>query len=197
MEKMFGTNPMCVGFPMDEGSSMILDMATSGIAAFKIRVAALKGEEIPEGVALDKQGKPTTNAKEALEGFLLPFGGYKGYGLVLAIEVLSSALLGALQSKQIERHPSTQGGFFVAVMDIRKFRDYEEYKKDVLHLVSNVKSCPLKDGFTEILIPGEIEEREAEKRMRDGMPVEDATWKELIKLAKELNIKPPGEHRSL
>jgi len=182
---------------MDEGSSIILDMATSGIAAFKIRVAALRGQEIPDGVALDKQGEPTTDAMEALEGFLLPFGGYKGYGLVMAIEVLSSALLGALQSKYIEAHPSTQGGFFITVLDISRFRDYEEYKKDVLHLISNVKSCPLKDGFTEILIPGEIEDREAEKRMRDGIPIEDATWKELIKLAKELNIKPPCEHRSL
>jgi LDH2 family malate/lactate/ureidoglycolate dehydrogenase len=191
-ENLFGTNPMCVGFPMDEGSSIVLDMATSGIARFKIMVAALRGKEIPEGVALDKQGKPTTDAKEALEGFLLPFGGYKGYGLVLAIEVLSSALLGALQSKNIEKHPSTQGGLFIAVIDISRFREYEEYKKDVLHIIGNVKSSPPMDGFTEILIPGEIEEREAEKRMRDGIPIEDATWKELVKLAKELNIKPPG-----
>ena len=196
-ENMFGTNPMCVGFPMNEGSSIILDMATSGIARFKIMVAALRGKEIPEGVALDKQGKPTTDPKEALEGFLLPFGGYKGYGLVLAIEVLTSALLGALQSKYIEVHPSTQGGFFITVIDISRFRDYEEYKKDVLHLISNVKSCPLTDGFTEILIPGEIEEREADKRIRDGIPIEDATWKELTNLAKELNIKPLGEHHSL
>jgi len=193
-ENMFGTNPMCVGFPMDEGSSIILDMATSGIARFKITVAALRGKEIPEGVALDKQGKPTTDPKEALEGFLLPFGGYKGYGLVLAIEVLSSVLLGALQSKYIEVHPSTQGGFFITVIDISRFRDYEEYKKDVLHLIGNVKSSPVMDGFTEILIPGEIEEREAEKRMKDGIPIEDATWKELISLAKELNIKPLGEN---
>jgi LDH2 family malate/lactate/ureidoglycolate dehydrogenase len=196
-ENMFGTNPMCVGFPMDEGSSIILDMATSGIARFKITVAALRGKEIPEGVALDKQGRPTTDPKEALEGFLLPFGGYKGYGLVMAVEVLSSVLLGALQSKDIEVHPSTQGGFFITIIDISRFRDYEEYKKDVLHLIGNVKSCPVTDGFTEILIPGEIEEREFEKIMRDGIPIEDATWKELIKIAKELNIKPLDERRSL
>jgi len=195
-ENMFGTNPMCVGFPMDEGRSMILDMATSGIARFKITVAARRGKEIPAGVALDKQGKPTTDAREALEGFLLPFGGYKGYGLVLAIEVLTSALLGALQSKYIEVHPSTQGGFFITVIDIGKFRDYQEYKKDILHLINNVKSCPPMDGFTEVLIPGEIEEREAEKRMKEGIPIEDATWQELIKLAKELNIRPPVEHSS-
>ncbi len=196
-ENLFGTNPLCVGFPMDEGSSIILDMATSGMARFKIMVAALRDKEIPAGVALDKQGQPTTSPQEALEGFLLPFGGYKGYGLVLAIEVLTSALLGALQSKDIEVHPSTQGGFFISVIDISRFRDYREYKKDVLHLIGNVKSSPLADGFTEILLPGEIEEREAEERMRDGIPVEDATWQELISLAKELNIKPLGERHSL
>jgi LDH2 family malate/lactate/ureidoglycolate dehydrogenase len=195
MENLFGTNPLGIGFPVDGGSSIILDMATSGIARFKITVAARRSKAIPEGVALDKQGKPTTDAKEALEGFLLPFGGYKGYGLVLAVEVLSSALLGALQGKYIKAHASTQGGFFIAAIDIRKFRDYEAYKQDVLHLIGNLKSCPLADGFTEIFLPGEIEEREAEKRRKAGIPVEDETWKELINLAKELNLKPPAEHR--
>jgi len=100
-ERIFGTNPMSIGFPMDDGRSIILDMATSVMAHFKIKVAALKGEKISEGVALDRQGRPATDPKEAFEGVLLPFGGYKGYGLVLAIEVLTSALLGALQSKYI------------------------------------------------------------------------------------------------
>jgi len=192
-ENIFGTNPMCLGFPIDEENSIILDMATSGIARFKIMVAARRGKKIPEGVALDKQGKPTTDAKEALDGYLLPFGGYKGYGLVLAIEILTSALLGALQSKYIEVHPSTQGGFFITVIDIGRFRDYEEYKKDILHLISNLKSCPPMDGFTEVLLPGEIEEREAEKRRKEGIPIEEATWRELVKLAKELGVQLPGE----
>jgi len=196
-ERIFGTNPMCIGFPMDEERSIILDMATSVMAHFKIKMATLRGEKIPEGVALDRQGRPTTDPKEAFEGVLLPFGGYKGYGLVLAIEVLTSALLGALQSKSIEWHPSTQGGFFISVIDVSRFRNYDEYKKDVLHLVDVVKSCPLAEGVKEILIPGEIEEREAEKRLRDGIPLETATWKELMNLAKELNVKLLGEHRSL
>ena len=195
-ENMFGTNPLGIGFPMDEGKAIILDMATSGIARFKITVAARRGKEIPAGVALDKEGKPTTDAGEALDGFLLPFGGYKGYGLVMAVEVLSSVLLGALQSKYIERHPSTQGGFFITVIDIRRFRDYEEYREDILRLIDNVKSCPLAEGFTEVLIPGELEDREAAKRKRDGIPIEDTTWKELIKLAEELDIKPPVEYRT-
>jgi len=196
-ERIFGTNPMCIGFPMDEGRAITLDMATSVMAHFKIKVASLRGKKIPEGVALDRQGRPTTDPKEAFEGVLLPFGGYKGYGLVLAIEVLTSALLGALQSKYIELHPSTQGGFFISVIDVSRFRNYEEYKKDVLHLVDMVKSSTLAEDVKEILIPGEVEEREAEKRQRDGIPIEDATWKELMNLAKELNIKPLGKNRSL
>jgi len=196
-ERIFGTNPMCIGFPMDEGRAIILDMATSVMAHFKIRLAALRGEKIPEGVALDRQGRPTTDPKEAHDGVLLPFGGYKGYGLALAIEVLTSALLGAPQSKDIPLHPSTQGGFFILAIDVSRFRNYDEYKKDILHLVSVVKSCPLAEGVKEILIPGEIEEREAEKRLRDGTPLDAAIWKELVNLAKELNVKPPSEHRSL
>jgi len=196
-ERIFGTNPMCIGFPMDDGRSIILDMATSVMAHFKIKVAGLKGEKIPEGVALDRQGRPTTDAKEAFEGVLLPFGGYKGYGLVLAVEILTSALLGALQSKYIELHPSTQGGFFISVLDVGKFRNYDDYEKDILRLVSAVKSCPLADGIKEIFMPGEIEEREAEKRLRSGVLVDAATWKELTSLAKELNVEPLSEHHAL
>ena len=196
-ERIFGTNPMCLGFPMDGGRAIVLDMATSGMAHFKIKVAALRGKKIPEGMALDKQGRPTTEPKEAFDGVLLPFGGYKGYGLVLAIEVLTSALVGAQQSKDIELHPSTQGGFFISVIDVSRFRSYDEYKQDVLHLVDVVKSSPLAEGVEEILIPGEIEDREAERRLRDGIPLEAATWQELTALAKELDIKPLGERRPL
>jgi len=189
-ERIFGTNPLCIGFPMDEGKAIMLDMATSVMAHFKIKVAALRGEKIPERAALDRQGRPTTDSKEAFEGVLLPFGGYKGYGLVLAIEVLTSALLGALQSKYIELHPSTQGGFFIVALDVNRFRNYDEYKKDLLHLVDLVKSCPPAEGVTEILIPGEIEEREVEKRIRDGIPLDITTWNELMNVAKELSVKP-------
>jgi len=192
-EKVFGTNPMCVGFPIDERKTIILDMATSVMAHFKIKVAALKGEKISEGVALDKQGRPTTDSKEAFEGVLLPFGGYKGYGLALAVEVLTSALLGAPQSKNIPLHPSTQGGFFILVIDVNRFRNYDEYKNDMMHLVSMVRSSQLAEGFKEILLPGEIEEREAEKRLRDGIPLAVTTWDELLKLAQELNIEPLSE----
>jgi len=85
MENVFGTNPMCLGFPADEENSIVLDMATSVMAGVKIRMAAQRGKEIPEGVAYDRRGKPTTDAREALEGFQLPFGGHKCYGLVLAV----------------------------------------------------------------------------------------------------------------
>ncbi len=189
-ERTFGTNPLSIGFPAGDGGSIILDMATSVMAHFKIKVAALKGERIPEGVALNKQGRPATDANEAFDGVLLPFGGYKGYGLVLAIEALINALLGAPQSKDIPLHPSTQGGFLIVVVDINRFRDYDDYQKDIMHLVSVVKSGSLADGFKEILLPGDIEQRETEKRLRDGIPIAVATRDELLKLAQELNIKP-------
>jgi len=111
--------------------------------------------------------------------------------------MLSSALLGAPLSKDIERHPSTQGGFLVAAVDVGRFRAYEEYKKDALRLIDNVTSCPPADGFTEVLLPGQIEERETGKRLRDGIPIDDATWMELFKLARELNVEPLAEHHPL
>ena len=124
-EPVFGTNPISFGFPARE-KPIIIDMATSVIADFKIKLAALKGEKIPEGVALDKSGKPTVDPKEALEGCLLPFGAYKGYSFSLIVEVLSAVLSGGSLSKQIIRQPSTRGGFFVMILDPTAFRSYRE-----------------------------------------------------------------------
>jgi LDH2 family malate/lactate/ureidoglycolate dehydrogenase len=93
---IFGTNPFTIGFPIDKESSIIVDMATSTVAAGKIAVLASKGEKIPEGWALDKDGKPTTDPRVFLnKGMLLPFGGYKGYGLSLSVEIFAGLLTGS------------------------------------------------------------------------------------------------------
>uniref|UniRef100_A0A7C5XJ56 Ldh family oxidoreductase n=1 Tax=Ignisphaera aggregans TaxID=334771 RepID=A0A7C5XJ56_9CREN len=187
-EPVFGTNPISIAFPTSS-KPIVIDMATSAIASFKIRLAALKGEKIPEGVALTKDGKPTTDPKEA--HLLLPFGGYKGYAIALTIEILSGILVGGLLSKNVINHGSTQGGFFVLAIDPTMFREYNEYLKDIDTLTKMIKSCKPAQGFNEILLPGEPEDRIYEERLRSGIPIDINTWKMLTEVAKELNIELP------
>jgi LDH2 family malate/lactate/ureidoglycolate dehydrogenase len=189
---LLGTNPLCVGFPVDEKTSVILDMATSAVSAGKTAVASAKGERIPLGSLLDEQGRPTTDPKALLEGgMLLPFGGYKGYGLSLSIEALAGILIGAPYSVHIKLGWATQGGFIVQVLDISAFRPYEEYKRDMLDLVKLVRSCPLAEGVDEILLPGELESREYEKRSREGVPVYRDPWDGLRRISKDLGVELP------
>jgi LDH2 family malate/lactate/ureidoglycolate dehydrogenase len=189
-EAVFGTNPISIAFPTSS-KPIVIDMATSAIAAFKIRLAALKGEKIPEGIALTKDGRPTTDPKEAYEGILLPFGGYKGYAISLAIEVLSAILSGGTLSKYVINHPSTQGGFFMLVIDPTAFRDYSDYLRDIDSLVRILKNCKPAQGSNEVLLPGEPEDRNYEERLRNGIPIDLSTWKLLTDVAKELGVELP------
>jgi LDH2 family malate/lactate/ureidoglycolate dehydrogenase len=189
---VFGTNPFSIGFPVDESFPIIVDMATSTVAAGKIAVYASKGEKIPPDWALDKNGKPTTDPKAFLDGgMLLPFGGYKGYSLCLSVEVLAGILVGAPFSHHIPRGWATQGGFVVEAVNIEHFRPYEDYKKDILELIGIIKSAPLAEGFKEILLPGEPEHREYLKRLKEGIPVYEDVWENIKRVSEEYNVPPP------
>jgi len=189
--KLLGTNPLCIGFPIDEKNSIILDMATSTVAAGKIASYATRGRKIPPGWALDKYGKSTTDPQEALKGTLTPLGGYKGYGLALAIDILAGILTGDTVSYYVRSGWEAQGGFLTEAIDVTAFRADEEYKKDVLDYIRLIKSCPLAEGAKEILLPGELESREYEKRFREGIPLDTMTWNALQKLSKDLHVRLP------
>jgi LDH2 family malate/lactate/ureidoglycolate dehydrogenase len=189
---IFGANPICIGFPLEKEKSIVLDMATSSVSAGKIVVMAAKGEKMPEGWALDKHGKPTTDPKAFLDGgMLLPFGGYKGYGLSLSVEAIAGVLIGAPFSIHIRPGWATQGGFIVEALKIDAFRPYEEYTKDMLEFESLIESCPLAEGSKEILLPGVLENREYERRSKDGIPVDEESWKALKKVSDDLVIRLP------
>ena len=189
--RVLGTNPLCISLPIDGGKSIVLDMATSAVARFKLKLLAAKGERIPPGWALDERGEPTESAEEAMKGPMLPFGGYKGYGVALAVEVLSAILSGAPLSVDVAYHPSTQGGFFVEAINIDAFCGPEAYRKNIDRLLKIIKSCPLAEGFEKILLPGESEDLEYIRRMREGIPLDPTTWDSFVKLADELNVRMP------
>jgi len=188
---IFGTNPICMTFPYDGKGPIVLDMATSESAAFKIMSAANKGESIPEGWALDKNGNPTRSPGEALEGALLPFGGYKGYGLAVAVELFSSVLMGAEWSTRVKLAYYTEGGLYVQAVDISHFRPYEEYLRDMEEVVKGIKTSGKGEARDEIYLPGEKEAIIAAERSAHGIPIDASLKNELTKVSDELGVPLP------
>jgi len=188
---VLGTNPVCITFPHDGAGPVVLDMATSESAAFKIMSAASRGESIPEGWALDRNGNPTTSPKEALEGALLPFGGYKGYGLAVAVELFSSVLLGAEWSTRVKMAYYTEGGLYVQAVDVSHFRPYEEYLRDMKEVVKGIKTSGKGKARDEVYLPGEKEAITAAERSAHGIPIDAGLKKELAKVSEELGVPLP------
>lgn len=150
---MLGTNPMSVSFPTTNADNpFIFDMAMSNAARGKIRLAAQNGTAIPEGWAVDKNGKMTTDPIVALEGTVLPIGGYKGVGLSMIVDVLAGLLSGAAFAGDTRNlnHPSeiSDYGHLVCAIDIEAFMCWEDYLKKVQYFIEQMKK---NDG----VIPGE------------------------------------------
>ncbi|MEM1983207.1 MAG: Ldh family oxidoreductase [Sulfolobales archaeon] len=184
---LVGTNPIAVAIPTDDGP-IVLDMALSTVAVGKIVLAARKGEKIPEGWAVTKDGKPTTDPKEALEGYLTPMGGYKGLGLAIIVDILSGVFIGAPYSLIISgKGPYTQGGFLIIALNPNMFREYKEFINDIRNYVETLKSLPKEPGI-EVLMPGEPELRCYNERILKGIPLDDGVWEQLAKVLNELRI---------
>jgi len=190
-ERKLGTNPLSIAAPIGKEFPFVLDMATTATSVGKIRVAAQKEEKIPEGWALDAEGRPTTDPNEALKGVLLPMGGPKGYGLALAIDIVCGVLSGASFGSKLP-HPIfdlttfPNLGAVIAAININSFMRLEEYYRRVKELIDDIKSCKPAQGFSEVLIPGELEYRVEQERLKNGIPVLEETWKELQKLLNTL-----------
>ena len=152
---VLGTNPLCFSAPgLKECPPIVFDMAASVAARSKIRLAAKNGESIPEGWAVNDNGKPTTNPDEALAGALLPAGGAKGYGLALMVDVLSGLLTGSAFAGQVKPLSDTQepsrNGHMLIVFDIAAFCSEEEYCQRYQTLVD-----ALKESGDEVRLPGQ------------------------------------------
>ena len=190
---MVGTNPMCIGFPADKNDSIILDMATSTVARGKIRLAALKGEKIPEEWAFDEEGNPTSDPIAALRGSLAPIGGPKGYGLALSLDIIGGLVTGSnfLQDvKALDDFSGPSGtGAFIEAINIESFISYQEYVENITKYIKEIKACPKKAGVNEIFLPGEIERRELESRSELGIPLSQEVLHELKKLAEKFGVR--------
>ncbi|WP_420392091.1 Ldh family oxidoreductase [Acuticoccus sp.] len=189
-EARLGTNPISVAVPSDLDGPLFIDMATSSAAAGKINLALARGQAIPEGWVIDREGRPTTDPRQLREGgALLPVGGtegYKGYGLSVIVEILSGILTGL--GFGVEPTGKHNDGCFMAVFRVDAFRPLETFRKEVGEFARYLKATPPAEGSSGVLYPGEIEHAAEGERRRDGIPVEDATWQKLSALAARYRV---------
>jgi LDH2 family malate/lactate/ureidoglycolate dehydrogenase len=176
-EARVGNSPVAFGVPNPGGRPVILDMALSVVARAKIRDALKKGGSIPDTWATDKEGKATTDPKAALDGFLLPIGGYKGYGLALIVDLFAGLLSGASYLTHVTswidepEAPQDLGHFFILI-DTRNLGPSTWLAERVTDFVQILHSTPPADPAKPVLVPGEMEMDRLERHRRDGIPVD-------------------------
>jgi LDH2 family malate/lactate/ureidoglycolate dehydrogenase len=188
-----GTNPLAIAAPTG-GAPVLLDMAPSVVAMGKVILAAKLGKSIPEGWALTKEGKATTDPNLGKQGTVVPIGGPKGYGLSLFMDILCGILSGAQFGPYLGNmwndfvNPQNVGHFFCAI-DISKFTDPDAFKKRVELMIRDIKALPRNEGVSEIFLPGEIEQRRRAERTANGIPVEDVVYEELRALGQKYGVE--------
>ncbi|HEU4346472.1 MAG TPA: Ldh family oxidoreductase [Actinoplanes sp.] len=181
--RMLGTNPLAWAAPAGPGAPpLVVDYATSASAEGKLAVALARGEQVPPGVLVDAQGNPSRDPADFYAGgALLPFGGHKGYGLGLMIDVVGGLLSGA-GAASLPGYDNTNGTVIVA-LDVARFRPLDDFRAQVEELRAELHKTPPAAGFGEVLLPGEPEERVRRDRLANGVPVPSTTWSALTTLA--------------
>jgi LDH2 family malate/lactate/ureidoglycolate dehydrogenase len=194
-EPALGTNPIAFGFPRGDGPHLVLDMATSVVARGKIVEKAKRGDSIPPGWALDAEGRPTTDAKAAADGVVLPFAGPKGSGLALVVEAFGGVLSGAAIAGGIGNlygefdRPQDIGHIFVA-MDPDAFIGRDRFAARMAALTSEMKARARAEGVAEIVLPGELEARMTERNRLVGVRLPANVVGDLCREAERARIAP-------
>jgi LDH2 family malate/lactate/ureidoglycolate dehydrogenase len=195
MDMLLSTNPIAAGVPAGEEPPVVLDMATTVAAYGKVKVKAKRGEMMPEGWMIDRQGKPLTDPKRADEGFLLPIGEHKGYGLALMVGLLAGTLNGAAMGKDVidfnaDFKTITNTGQSILVIDLSAFGDPEDFKSRVDTLSRDIRASAKLPGVERIWLPGEQSHGKRQRYAEQGIPVPVAVKKDLDALSAQLHIAP-------
>jgi LDH2 family malate/lactate/ureidoglycolate dehydrogenase len=197
LDMLLSTNPIAVAIPAGDEKPIVLDMATTVAAYGKVKAKALRGESMPEGWMVDREGKPLTDPKRADEGMLLPLGGmeagYKGYGLAMVIGLLAGTLGGAAMGRDVidfnhDDDSVTNTGQAIAAINIAAFGDVTEFKKSVDGLVRDFRNSSRMPGVERIFVPGERSHATRAARARVGIPIAAALMRGLNQVAGELGI---------
>jgi LDH2 family malate/lactate/ureidoglycolate dehydrogenase len=196
-EALLSTSPISFAVPAGDEAPFVLDMATTVVARGRVVLHAKQNLPIPEGWAVDAEGRPTTDAAAALSGLLAPMGGYKGYGLSLAVDLLAGVMTGSNFGGHFpgtlfdfDRPPMDVGSLFAAI-DVDAFAYVGAFKARVDQALREIKQCARAEGVARIYTPGEIEAECAERRRREGIPIPDEVVREFVELGEELGVPFP------
>lgn len=197
IDGVFSTNPMSYAVPAGAEPMLVLDMATTAVAGNRVLLAQKRGDAtIPEGWSNDAQGRPTTDPAQASVKHLQWFGGYKGYGIALLIEVLAGVLTGA-SFGLVDREPGalrgfdrvTRGYLFVA-LDPSHYGPMDAFRADVDRLVADIHASTPAEGVERVLVPGELEHHRRIDRLEHGIPLAPALVEELGRLGADTGAGP-------
>jgi L-2-hydroxycarboxylate dehydrogenase (NAD+) len=195
LDMLLSTNPLAVAVPAGEEAPIVLDMATTVAAYGKVKTKAQRGETMPVGWMMDREGRPLTDPKRANEGFLLPIGDYKGYGLALLIGLLAGTLNGAAMGKDVvdfnadDTTPTNTGHAIVAI-SVDAFGGVAQFKQRVDVLARELRGSQRLPGVERIWLPGEQSHAKRVERARLGVPMPEPLLATLAALAAELRIAP-------
>jgi LDH2 family malate/lactate/ureidoglycolate dehydrogenase len=196
-EKRLGTNPWSIAAPGPDGRVVAVDIANTAVARGKVHLAKNRAESIPEGWALSADGTPTTDPAEGVLGVILPMAGHKGYAISFLMDVLSGALTGSAVATGVhgpyEAAERSGCGHLFLALDVDAFGgDRAGYEERVRHLVDEMKSVPLAQGFDEVFYPGEVEDRaEAANVAAGGVVLAEQSLADLRRLADETGVAFP------
>ncbi|MBU2991714.1 Ldh family oxidoreductase [Octadecabacter sp. 1_MG-2023] len=194
-DMLLSTNPIAVALPSQDFPPIVLDMATTVAAYGKVKTAAQRGEQMPEGWMIDRDGNPLTDPTRSSEGFLLPIGGAKGYGLSLIFGILAGVLNGAAFGKDVvdfnaDATSVTNTGHVILALDIAAFADPTAFRKNIDDVWRQMKSSDHLPGVDEIRLPGERLDRTTQERSQNGIPIPAPLREKLSELAVELSVEP-------
>jgi LDH2 family malate/lactate/ureidoglycolate dehydrogenase len=190
-KRVLGTNPIAWAAPRADGAPpLCLDVATAGVAEGKLRVARAKGLPVPPGNLVDRHGQATVDPHDFYDGgALLPFGGHKGSGFSLFAQILGRGL--AQMNPSAYDGPRGINGPFILAIDVARFTPLDRFQAEVEAQCAVVCGCDPADDVEAVLLPGQPEQLTRAVRERDGVPIPDATWEELLELAREWSVPAP------
>ncbi|HEX4333914.1 MAG TPA: Ldh family oxidoreductase [Usitatibacter sp.] len=193
LEMLLSTNPIAVAIPTAEEPPIVLDMATTVTAYGKVKAKAARGEAMPEGWMVDREGKPLTDPRRAAEGVLLPIGGYKGYGLALVVGLIAGTLNGAAMGRDVidfnaDAKSATNTGQAVVAIDPSAFGDVAGFKAAVDKVIRDLRGSERMPGVERIRMPGEQSHAKSVRQRKEGIAISASLMQNLDRLAETLDI---------
>jgi LDH2 family malate/lactate/ureidoglycolate dehydrogenase len=192
-----GTNPLGIGIPRADGPPLVLDMATSATARGKIILAGQRGDDIPDGWAVDVDGRPTTDPGEALQGAVVPFAGPKGSGLAMMIDLLCGGLASAITGEDVgdmyeDWDREQRVSHFLMVLNPDAWLGGDAFRDHVTRFATRVAGLPSAEGFDRVMLPGEIEEMAMQRAREEGVAIAAQVYDDLQAFADGLGVNTPA-----